>query len=173
MVDGTCPVASECRGGQSHGHDVRGPRGQQRCIERRGPAFARGVEDRYARDGIELGRSTITDWVGQSGWLLRPLADAVGRYVLQADKIHGDDTPIRALGGKGEKAHTARLWVYVRDDRLSGDKTPPAVWFQYSANRKGQHPARHLKKFSGILQADAYSGYNALYERGRIIEAGC
>ena len=127
----------------------------------------------YAREGIELGRSTITDWVGQAAWLLTPLADAVGRYVLQADKIHGDDTPIRSLGGKGEKAHTGRLWVYVRDDRPSGDKAAPAVWFQYSANRKGEHPGRHLKKFSGILQADAYSGYNALYERGRIIEAGC
>lgn len=127
----------------------------------------------YGRDGIELARSTITDWVGQAGWLLTPLSQAVGRYVLKADKIHGDDTPIRALGGKGKKAHTGRLWVYVRDDRPSGDKAPPAVWFQYSADRKGEHPAQHLKKFTGILQADAYSGYNALYESGRIIEAGC
>jgi transposase len=131
----------------------------------------------YGRDGIELGQSTITDWVGQAGWLLTPLAEAVGRYVLTAEKVHGDDTPIRALGGKGKKAHTGRLWVYVRDDRPSGDKAPPAVWFQYSANRKGEHPRRHLKKFTGILQADAYSGYNALYkdkdQGGRIIEAGC
>ena len=127
----------------------------------------------YGRDGVELARSTITDWVGQAGWLLTPLAEAVGRYVLKADKIHGDDTPIRSLGGKGKKAHTGRLWVYVRDDRPSGDKAPPAVWFQYSADRRGEHPARHLKKFTGILQADAYSGYNAQYEGGRIIEAGC
>ena len=127
----------------------------------------------YARDGVELGRSTITDWVAQGAVLLTPLADAIGRHVLKAEKIHGDDTPIRALGGKGKKAHTGRLWVYVRDDRPSGDKAPPAVWFQCSADRKGEHPARHLKKFRGILQADAYSGYNALYEDGRIIEAGC
>jgi len=127
----------------------------------------------YARDGVELGRSTITDWVAQGAMLLTPLAEAIGRYVLKAEKIHGDDTPIRALGGKGKKAHTGRLWVYVRDDRPSGDKAPPAVWFQYSADRKGEHPARHLKKFRGILQADAYSGYNALYGDGRIIEAGC
>jgi transposase len=99
----------------------------------------------YARDGIDLGRSTITDWVGQGACLLTPLAEAVGRYGLKADKIHGDDTPIRSLGGKGKKAHTGRLWVYVRDDRPSGDKSPPAVWFQYSADRKGEHPARHLK----------------------------
>ena len=61
----------------------------------------------YARDGIDLGRSTITDWVGQSGWLLTPLAEAIGRYVLKAAKVYGDDTPIRALDGKGKKAHTA------------------------------------------------------------------
>jgi transposase len=127
----------------------------------------------YGRDGVEMSRSTITDMVGSCGQLLTPLADAVGRYVLKADKVHGDDTPIRALGGKGEKAHTGRLWVYVRDDRPSGDTAAPAVWFQYSADRKGEHPARHLRNYSGILQADAYSGYNAIYKDGRILEAGC
>ena len=127
----------------------------------------------YGRDGVEMSRSTITDMVGNCGLLLTPLAEAVGRYVLKADKVHGDDTPIRALGGKGEKAHTGRLWVYVRDDRPSGDKAPPAVWFQYSADRKGEHPARHLQSYSGILQADAYAGYNAIYKDSRILEAGC
>ena len=127
----------------------------------------------YGRDGVEMSRSTITDMIGNCGLLLTPLADALGRYVLKADKVHGDDTPIRALGGKGEKAHTGRLWVYVRDDRPSGDKAPPAVWFKYSADRKGEHPARHLQSYSGILQADAYAGYNAIYKDGRILEAGC
>ena len=127
----------------------------------------------YAREGVELERSTLTDWVGQAARLLTPLADAVGRYVLRAEKVHGDDTPIRVLGGKGSKARTGRLWVYVRDDRPSGDKAAPAVWFRYSENRKGEHPARHLKHFHGILQADAFAGYNALYEDGRIIEAAC
>ena len=127
----------------------------------------------YGRDGVEMSRSTITDMMGNCGLMLTPLAHAVGRHVLKADKVHGDDTPIRALGGKGERAHTARLWVYVRDDRPSGDKAPPAVWFQYSADRKGEHPARHLRNYSGILQADAYSGYNAIYKDGRILEAGC
>ena len=81
----------------------------------------------YARAGLELHRSTLTDWVGQAARLLTPLADAVGRYVLDAHKVHGDDTPIRALGGKGGKVHTGRLWVYVRDDRPSGSKACPAV----------------------------------------------
>jgi transposase len=127
----------------------------------------------YAREGVELERSTLTDWVGQAARLLTPLADAIGRYVLRAEKVHGDDTPIRVLGGKGGKARTGRLWVYVRDDRPSGDKAAPAVWFQYSGNRNGEHPAKHLKHFRGVLQADAFAGYNQLYEDGRIVEAAC
>lgn len=127
----------------------------------------------YAREGVELQRSTLADWVAQAARLLSPLADAIGRYVLAADKIHGDDTPIRVLGGAGAKARTGRLWVYVRDDRPSGDTAPPAVWFQYSANRRGEHPVRHLRHFKGILQADAFAGYHPLYEDGRVVEAAC
>jgi transposase len=127
----------------------------------------------YGREGVDMSRSTITDMMGNCGLMLTPLADAVGRYVLKAGKVHGDDTPIRALGGKGKNARTARLWVYVRDDRPSGDKAPPAVWFQYSPDRQGEHPQRHLKNFSGVLQADAFAGYDKLYKAGRILEAGC
>ena len=132
----------------------------------------------FAREGVMLERSTLTDWVGQAARLLTPLAQAIGRHVLRADKIHGDDTPIRVLGGKGGKAKTGRLWVYVRDDRphqgSSATATaPPAVWFQYSAGRHGEHPARHLKDWHGILQADAFAGYNQLYAGGRIVEAAC
>ena len=103
----------------------------------------------FAREGIELERSTLTDWVGQTARLLAPLADAIERYVLVTDKIHRDDTPVRVLGGKGSKARTARLWVYVRDDRPVGVATPGAVWFQYSGDRKGEHPQQHLKKGCG------------------------
>ena len=127
----------------------------------------------YAREGVMLERSTLTDWVGQAARLLTPLAQAIGRHVLRADKVHGDDTPIRVLGGKGNKAKTGRLWVYVRDDRPAGLQAPPAVWFQYSPGRHGDHPARHLRGWHGILQADAFAGYNQLYEGGRIVEAGC
>lgn len=127
----------------------------------------------YGRDGVEMSRSTLTDMMGNCALLLTPLADALGRYVLKAGKVHGDDTPIRALGGKGKTARTARLWVYVRDDRASGDMAPPAVWFQYSPDRQGEHPQRHLKHFSGVLQADAFAGYDKLYKDGRIVEAGC
>lgn len=127
----------------------------------------------YGREGVDLQRSTLADWVAQAARLLSPLAEAIGRYVLAANKIHGDDTPIRVLGGAGAKARTGRLWVYVRDDRPSGDTAPPAVWFQYSANRKGEHPVRHLRHFKGILQADAFAGYHPLYEDGRVVEAAC
>lgn len=127
----------------------------------------------YAREGIELSRSTLTDWVGQAARLLTPLADVIGRYVRSAQKIHGDDTPIRVLGGAGNTARTGRLWVYVRDDRASADTAAPAVWFQYSANRRGEHPARHLRDFRGILQADAFAGYHQAYEGGRVVEAAC
>lgn len=127
----------------------------------------------YAREGIELSRSTLTDWVGQAARLLTPLADAIGRYVLSAQKIHGDDTPIRVLGGAGNQARTGRLWVYVRDGRASADTSLPAVWFQYSANRRGEHPTRHLRGFGGILQADAFAGYHQAYEGGRVVEAAC
>ena len=88
----------------------------------------------HAREGVPLSRSTLCDWLTQAARLLTPLAEAVGRYVLQAAKIHGDDTPVRVLGGKGATAKTGRLWVYVRDDRPAGDEAAPAVWLQYSAN---------------------------------------
>lgn len=127
----------------------------------------------FARDGVEMAVSTLSDIVGGAAWLLTPLAQAMGRYVLAGSKVHGDDTPIRVLGGAKNQARTGRLWVYVRDDRASGDTSPAAVWFQYSADRKGEHPRRHLRNFEGILQADAFAGYNRLFEDGRIVEAAC
>jgi transposase len=129
----------------------------------------------YAREGVDLPRSTLTEWVGPSSALLQPLVDSVGRYVLSAQKLHADDTPVPVLcPGKGT-TKTGRLWVYVRDDRPCGDPSPPAVWFQYTPDRKAAHPQRHLAPFTGILQADAYAGFNALYERTQnpLLEAAC
>lgn len=120
-----------------------------------------------------LDRSTLADWVGQSEQLLAPLVDALRRYVLAADKVHADDTPLPVLAPGEGKTKTGRLWTYVRDDRPAGSSDPPAVWFAYSPNRKGEHPQRHLQAFAGVLQADAYAGFNALYETGRILEAAC
>lgn len=127
----------------------------------------------YARSQVELDRSTLADWVGQSEALLNPLVEALRRYVLAAHKVHADDTPLPVLSPGEGKTKTGRLWTYVRDDRPAGSSDPPAVWFAYSPNRKGEHSQRHLQSFTGILQADAYAGFNALYESGRIREAAC
>ena len=127
----------------------------------------------YARQGVELERSTMADWVGASSRLLAPLVEALRRYVTAAGKLHADDTPVPVLAPGQGKTKTGRLWTYVRDDRPAGDAAAPAVWFSYSPDRKGEHPAQHLEKFRGTLQADAYAGFNQLYEDGRIHPAAC
>ncbi len=115
----------------------------------------------FAREGIELDRSTLADWVGAASHLLAPLVDQLRNHVLAADKIHADDTPVPVLAPGMGKTKTARLWTYVRDDRPAGQPVPPAVWFAYTADRKGEHPRQHLSSFTGILQADGYAGYVA------------
>lgn len=127
----------------------------------------------YARQGVELDRSTLADWVGNTSSLLQPLVDAVRKHVMTANKLHADDTPVPVLAPGQGKTKLARLWTYVRDDHASADTAPPAVWFAYSPDRKGEHPRQHLSNFSGILQADGYAGFHHLYERGRIQEAAC
>jgi transposase len=127
----------------------------------------------YRRCGIDLDRATLADWVGGVSRLVAPLVDALGRYVLAADKVHADDTPVPVLEPGRGQTKTGRLWTYVRDDRPSGSRDPPAVWYRYSPDRKSEHPRAHLRKFCGILQADAYSGFGVIYERGDIIEASC
>ena len=117
--------------------------------------------ERYAREGINLSVSTLADQVGTVTGLLKPLHNLIEAHVLAADRLHGDDTPVPVLA-KG-KTDTGRLWVYVRDDRPFGGQAPPAAVFHYSRDRGGEHPAEHLKGFAGILQADAYAGYNRLF----------
>jgi transposase len=127
----------------------------------------------YAREGVDLDRSTLAGWVGAASELLTPLVDQISKHVLGAAKIHADDTPVSVLAPGNGKTKTGRLWTYVRDDRPAGLKTAPAVWFAYSEDRKGEHPQRHLKDFKGALQADAYSGFHHLYGGGAIYEVAC
>jgi hypothetical protein len=101
------------------------------------------------------------------------LVEALRRYVMNTDKLHGDDTPLPVLAPGNGKTKKARFWTYVRDNRPAGDQSPPAVWFTYSRDRRGEHPQRHLAKFRGILQADAFAGFDKLYESGVIQEAPC
>lgn len=127
----------------------------------------------YAREGVELDRSTLAEWVGGTSRLLAPLVGALRRHVLAGQKLHADDTPVPVLAPGLGKTKTGRLWTYVRDDRPAGEATPAAVWFCYSADRKGAHPQQHLSSFTGTLQADGYAGFDQVYETGRIQEAAC
>lgn len=131
----------------------------------------------YARDGVDLDRSTMADWVGQVSWLLQPLVDSIRDHVFAAAKIHTDDTPVPVLSPGNGRTKMGRLWVYARDDRNWQGQGPPAAVYFYSADRKGERPRAHLAGFSGFLQADGYGGYEQLYDgsraEGRIVEVAC
>jgi transposase len=126
----------------------------------------------YARQGVEISRSTMAGWVGAASDLLSPLVDAIQKHVLAGRKLHADDTPMPVLAPGNGKTKTGRLWTYVRDERPAGEQTAPAVWFAYSEDRRGEHPRQHLKNFTGALQADAYAGFHHLYGN-HIYEAAC
>ena len=119
----------------------------------------------YAREGIDLDVSTLADWVGACTATLAPLFTLIQAHVMAAERLHGDDTTVPVLA-RG-KTITGRLWTYVRDDRPFGGPAPPAAIFYYSRDRGGEHPQRHLAGYRGILQADAYAGFNDLYSEAR------
>ena len=129
----------------------------------------------YAREGIELDVSTLADWVGACSAALAPLVALIHAHVMAAERLHGDDTtvPVLAQG----KTITGRLWTYVRDDAPFGGPAAPGAIFFYSRDRSAEHPNRHLAGYSGILQADAYAGFNDLYhplrQPGPVTEAAC
>ena len=131
--------------------------------------------ERYGREGVPLSLSTLADQVGAGCAVLEPLLRRVEAHVFAAERLHGDDTTVPVLA-KG-KTDIGRCWVYVHDDRPFAGQAPPAAMFYYSRDRGGEHPRVHLAKWSGVLQADAYGGYNKLYEAGRtpgpILEAAC
>jgi transposase len=121
--------------------------------------------ERYRREGIDLSLSTLADQVGACTTVLQPLHALIEAHVLAADRLHGDDTNIPILAkGKTIRGH---IWTYVRDDRPFGSRAPPAALYYASRDRRHEHPVRHLRDFAGILQADAYNGYNELYEPSR------
>jgi transposase len=131
--------------------------------------------ERYAKEGLPISLSTLADQVGGCTAALMPLFKRLEAHVLSAERLHGDDTTVPVLA-KG-KTDTGRIWVYVRDDKPFGGPAPPAAVFYYSRDRAGEHPQAHLATYTGIFQADAYSGYGKLYEPGRspgpIFEAAC
>ncbi|HZD29286.1 MAG TPA: IS66 family transposase, partial [Xanthobacteraceae bacterium] len=131
--------------------------------------------ERYAREGIDLSVSTLADQVGGCAVLLRPLYELIRAHVFAGERVHGDETPVPVLAK--HETRKGRLWAYVRDDRPFAGPTPPAAVFFYSRDRTAQHPEHHLRDYAGILQADAYAGFNRLYEAerkpGPITEASC
>jgi transposase len=131
--------------------------------------------ERYARESVPLSLSTLADQVGAACVVLDPLLQRLAAHVLAAERLHGDDTTVPVLA-KG-KTDVGRCWTYVRDDRPFGGTAAPAAMFYYSRDRRGAHPQGHLQDWSGILQADAYDGYNALYKAERkpaqVLEAAC
>ncbi len=136
--------------------------------------------DIYAREGVEIARSTMADWVGRASALMAPLVDALRAHVFAGDRLHGDDTPVPVLDPGRGRTREGRLWVYVRDGRPAGDTmAPPAACYLYSPDRRGAHPQAHLKDFAGVLHADGFAGFNDIYRaRGpgvaaRVIEAAC
>ena len=133
----------------------------------------------YARSGIDIDRSSLTDDVGHVAKILSPLIDLLAKDVMASPTLHGDDTPVKVLAPGAGKTKTGRLWAYVRDERGHGGNRPPAAIYYYSPDRKGEHPEAHLDRFRGQLHADGYAGFNALYaatspnEPAKVQEVAC
>ena len=115
-----------------------------------------------AREGIEIERATLADWVGHAAWWVTPLAELIGTHVMAAPIIHTDDTPIAVLAPGNGKTRTGRLWTYVVDERPWQGGRAPAAYYRFSPDRRGERPRDHLAGFGGVIQADAFSGYEAL-----------
>jgi len=128
----------------------------------------------YAREEVDIHRSTLTDWVGRATALLEPLAERIGTLVREGPALFADDTPVKLQVRANRKSlKTARLWCYVRDERPWRGQAPPCAWYQFSEDRKGQHPADHLAGYSGTIHADGYAGFNDLFGEGQAEEQAC
>ena len=127
----------------------------------------------YAREGVDISRNTMADWVGRSMELVRPLVDAIGNHVMAGPTIHTDDTPVPVQAPGTGKTRTGRIWTYLRDERDWQGNAAPAAYYRYSPDRKGARPQDHLKEYEGYLHADGYAGYEKLYGKGKITEVAC
>jgi hypothetical protein len=127
----------------------------------------------FARQGVELDRSTLANWVGGAVWWLEPLQERLAKHVFAAQTLFADDTPIPVLDPGRGRTKTGRLWVYARDERPWCGPDPPAVVYLYSPDRRAERPAAHLKQFKGIVQVDGYPGFERLCTGGHIQLAAC
>ena len=133
------------------------------------PLFRQSVI--LARQGVEIDRATLADWMGHVAWWLTPVAELIGRHVMAQPVLWTDDTPIRTLDPGAGRTRLSRLWCYASDPRPYAGPGPPAVLYRYSPDRRGERPRTHLAGFSGHLHADAYAGYDALYRPTGLTEA--
>lgn len=115
----------------------------------------------------------MADWVGRSTALLEPLADEIGRVVRRGDALFADDTPVKMQAPGQKKTKTARVWTYVRDERPWSGSSPPCAWYQFTIDRKGEHPVSHLAGYRGWVHADGYSGFNGLFGQDKADEMAC
>lgn len=128
----------------------------------------------FARENVHLHRSTLTDWVGRTAALLEPIADHIGLQVKSGSALFADDTTVRLQSKlKPKKTQTARLWSYVRDERPWCGDGAPCAWYQFSTDRKGEHPVTHLSGYSGTVHADGYAGFNGLFGENKASEQAC
>ena len=128
----------------------------------------------YAREGVDLHRSTLSDWVGRTTALLEPLAEHIGKLVRAGPALFADDTPVKLqVRANTTKTKTARLWSYVRDERPWCGAAPPCAWYQFSVDRKGEHPCNHLAGYTGTVHADGFAGFNGLFGKGKADEQAC
>jgi transposase len=128
----------------------------------------------FASEKVDLHRSTLTDWVGRSTALLEPLTDRIGKLVRAGPVLFADDTPVKLQTRlKPKKTQTARLWSSVRDERPWGGAAPPCAWYQFSTDRKGEHPVNHLSGYTGTVHADGSTGFNGLFGEGKADEQAC
>ena len=127
----------------------------------------------YGREGIDLDRSTMADWVGKSTALLEPLAEAIAKRVKAGSSLFADDTPLKKLAPGNKTTKTARIWAYVRDERPWSGQSPPCVWYQFTVDRKGEHPVKHLSGYQGWVHADGYAGFNDVFGTDKASEVAC
>jgi transposase len=127
----------------------------------------------YAREGIDLERSTLADWVGKITALLEPLANLIARYVRQGPALFADDTPVKMLSPGNKRTKTARAWAYVRDERPWNGPALPCAWYQFTPDRKGHHPVSHLSGYKGWVHADGYTGFNGVFGPDKASEMAC
>jgi transposase len=129
--------------------------------------------EQYARQGVEIDRSVLAHWVGKMEYLLSPIVEAIKDHVLAQDVLFTDDTPVPVLAPGAGKTKVGRLWTHVSNGSAYGSTIPPAVWFAYSSDRKGEHPRNYLSNFQGHLHTDGFAGYTKLFNRGGVINVAC